>query len=211
MEQLVSELAVRRGSGRTSVVCLRQPGQLGQQLIDTGQPVWFLNQPKSTWQLIHRLRRRLKELGATVLHCHNWQAFTFGALATPFSKIGRLVVTKHGTVMPQDDTWGGRICRWAARRARCPLLRTLLRLCVATGYTSGAAPDPALRRAPARWYARCFEGDRPASWRPFTDHFDIALEYHAWRQRPPVQMSRRQRPNRPPRPSPPCPRPECRG
>lgn len=97
-ERLVIELCRRAGEGiRTAVCCLDEPGAWAGELTGIGVPVVALGrrpgfQPRLGW----RIARLAGQVGASVLHCHQYSPFVYGAIAKLVRPGLRLVFTEHG-------------------------------------------------------------------------------------------------------------------
>lgn len=115
MERVVVDLATNR-DGPTSIVCFRELGAFGLRLQESGGSIEALPKRRTATNRILQLRNYIRESRADIVHCHNLQAFTYGAAATVGMR-PRLVMTKHGTRMPERVTLGERFRVSMARRS----------------------------------------------------------------------------------------------
>src|ERR1022692_2279239 len=79
-EKLVCDFVVGRGPETTSVICLEMIGALGGFLRAQGFRVDLVGM-KARWRTIERLRILLKRERPDILHCHNFTAHLYGAMA----------------------------------------------------------------------------------------------------------------------------------
>ncbi len=97
-ERMVIELCKRLvGKVDVSVCCLDAPGAWARELLDAGIPVSALHRkPGFHPSLGVRIRRIALARGATVLHCHHYSPYVYGALAALLMPATRLIYTEHG-------------------------------------------------------------------------------------------------------------------
>lgn len=97
-ERLVIELCQRlAGEIRSAVCCLDGPGAWAGELGDTGIEVVALHrEPGFRPSLARRVAQIAGKLNARVLHCHQYSAFVYGALAQLARPGLRVIVTEHG-------------------------------------------------------------------------------------------------------------------
>jgi glycosyltransferase involved in cell wall biosynthesis len=97
-ERLTIDL-VRRLSDRfrMAVCCLDEAGAWADELVAEGVPVAALGRQPGFRPLIGaRIARLASTLGVSVLHCHHYSPFVYGAAATLFSPRLRVIYTEHG-------------------------------------------------------------------------------------------------------------------
>jgi glycosyltransferase involved in cell wall biosynthesis len=102
-ERLTVDL-VRRLSGlfRMAVCCLDYPGEWADGLTASGIRVVALGRgPGFQPSLGLRIARLAAELDASVLHCHHYSPFVYGALASLVRPRLRVIYTEHGRL--SDD------------------------------------------------------------------------------------------------------------
>lgn len=81
----------------TAVCCLDAPGAWGEQLKTEGVPVLALNRASGFQpRLGQAIARFAARQGTTVLHCHQYSPFVYGALSRVFSPRLRVLFTEHG-------------------------------------------------------------------------------------------------------------------
>lgn len=97
-ERLVLDLVQRLGNrSRQSVCCLDAAGLWGDQLRASGTSVSVLNRrPGFHPSLARGILVAAQQSKATVLHCHQYTPFVYGALARMARPGLRLVFTEHG-------------------------------------------------------------------------------------------------------------------
>ena len=79
------------------VICLDEAGAWAHQLTDFGVEYEVLGRrPGFDWSLIGKIRRKLLQLEAPVVHCHHYTPFVYGALASLGVPKSRVVYTEHG-------------------------------------------------------------------------------------------------------------------
>ena len=101
MERLVSDLAIGRTSGETSILCLNKLGTLGEQIKQTVS-INVLNIPKNLFLAIITVYRALRSLKPDIIHCHNLQAHFFGSICAMLLPNTQVVLTKHGQHIPSS-------------------------------------------------------------------------------------------------------------
>lgn len=108
IKQLVSSIDTDRFEHQ--IVCIDGiVGELGQTLADTGLKVHGLNrEPGLDFSLIRQLRALIKREQISVLHCHQYTPFTYGALASIALGIN-VVFTEHGRLYPDTWSWKRRL------------------------------------------------------------------------------------------------------
>ena len=102
MERLVSDLAIGRTAGKTSIVCLNKLGALGEQ-IDKDVSIEVLNIPQNLILATIVVFKTLKVLKPDIIHCHNLQAHFFGGLCAMLLPKTHVVLTKHGQHIPTSS------------------------------------------------------------------------------------------------------------
>ena len=102
MERLVSDLAMGRTAGKTSIVCLNKLGALGEQ-IEKNVTIKVLNIPKNLILATIMVFKTLKNLKPDIIHCHNLQAHFFGGLCAILLPKTQVVLTKHGQHIPTSS------------------------------------------------------------------------------------------------------------
>jgi glycosyltransferase involved in cell wall biosynthesis len=112
-EKLVCDFVMGRGADATSVICLEVIGALGESLRAQGFRVDLVGM-KSRWRTIDRLRSLLKRERPDILHCHNFTAHLYGAMAARLVGGIRVLMTKHGALVPHRSPTG-LLNRWLAR------------------------------------------------------------------------------------------------
>lgn len=94
MIDLVTRLA---SESRQAVCCLDAAGTWGEALAADGTPLTVLGrQPGFHPSLAHRIASMARDVGADVLHCHQYSPFVYGALARLARPGLRVVFTEHG-------------------------------------------------------------------------------------------------------------------
>ena len=99
MERLVSDLAIARTSGKTSILCLNKLGALGEQ-IETDVSIDVLNIPQNLVLATLKVYKALRKLKPDIIHCHNLQAHFFGSICAILMPKTQVVLTKHGQHIP---------------------------------------------------------------------------------------------------------------
>ena len=122
-ERLVLEL-VRRLDPElpTAVCCLDAEGAWGQQLKADGISVTALNRaPGFHPSLGKQVAQAARAHGATVLHCHQYSPFVYGALARVWQPSLRVLFTEHGRLSDAPPSrkrlWANRLL-WSRAPAR---------------------------------------------------------------------------------------------
>jgi glycosyltransferase involved in cell wall biosynthesis len=97
-ERLTIDLVQRLSDRfRMSVCCLDQAGAWAAELTAAGVPVVALARQAGFRPLLGaRIARLASTFGASVLHCHHYSPFVYGAVATMCDPRLRLVYTEHG-------------------------------------------------------------------------------------------------------------------
>lgn len=101
-ERLVVDLARRlRGETEIALCCLDRLGVWGEELQREGIPLYCLQRRhgvdlRAVWRLGGMLRRQRIDL----LHCHQYSAFFYGALASVLSPSTKVLFTEHGRAYP---------------------------------------------------------------------------------------------------------------
>jgi glycosyltransferase involved in cell wall biosynthesis len=97
-ERLVLDLVRRLGDrSRQSVCCLDEAGLWGDELARSGTFVSVLGRQPGFHPLLARgIARAARQTDATVLHCHQYTPFVYGALARLARPGLRIVFTEHG-------------------------------------------------------------------------------------------------------------------
>jgi glycosyltransferase involved in cell wall biosynthesis len=111
-EKLVCDFVIGRGADRTSVICLEVIGALGESLRAQGFRVDLVGM-KGRWTTIQRLRGMLQRERPDILHCHNFTAHLYGAIAARLVGGIRVLMTKHGALVPARSLVG-LVNRWLA-------------------------------------------------------------------------------------------------
>lgn len=101
MERLVSDLAIARTSGKTSILCLNKLGTLGEQ-IEKNVDIEVLEIPKNLFLATWTVYKTLKILKPDIIHCHNLQAHFFGGICSILLPNTKVVLTKHGQHIPSS-------------------------------------------------------------------------------------------------------------
>lgn len=101
MERLVSDLAIGRTSGKTSILCLNKLGALGEQ-IEKEVSIDVLNIPQNLILATLKVYKALRMLKPDVIHCHNLQAHFFGGICAMLLPKTRVLITKHGQHIPSS-------------------------------------------------------------------------------------------------------------
>ena len=101
-ERLILDLVQQyRAEAVVSVCCLDRPGPWGEALRHRGIPVHCLKrQPGIDLGVVWRLGRLLRWERVSLLHCHQYTSFFYGALASLFSPATRVLFTEHGRAYP---------------------------------------------------------------------------------------------------------------
>ena len=80
-----------------SLYCLRAGGILVEELIADGYPVrHFDKQDGLSISLFPRIARTMRDDGIQIVHCHNYGALLYGAIASRMAKTRGTVYTAHG-------------------------------------------------------------------------------------------------------------------
>jgi len=102
LERVVATLAqAQHQSGRrVSVCCLDRAGALAEALPPAGVAVHTVGRSARGFDpaAVLRLARLLRADGARIVHCHNYGALVYGALAARLVRGARVVYTVHGAV-----------------------------------------------------------------------------------------------------------------
>ncbi|MGB1262273.1 MAG: glycosyltransferase [Cognaticolwellia sp.] len=101
MERLVSDLAIARTSGKTSILCLHTLGALGEKIVPN-VAIDVLNIPKNLLFASYVVFKALKKLSPDIIHCHNLQAHFFGSICALLLPNTHVVLTKHGQHIPRS-------------------------------------------------------------------------------------------------------------
>lgn len=113
IETMIRDFALNLDAARyrSAVAVFRPGGALAEELIRAGTPVVSLDKREGLdpW-LPLRLRRHIRECGASVVHSHNYSAWLYCVLASIGLPGVRLVHTEHSRVMPLARR------RWLERR-----------------------------------------------------------------------------------------------
>jgi glycosyltransferase involved in cell wall biosynthesis len=104
-EKLVCDLISGRGADTTSAICLELVGSLGESLRAQGFRVELVGMDPR-WKTALRLRRLLQRDRPDILHCHNFTAHLFGALAARSLGGIRVLMTKHGALATPSNLPG---------------------------------------------------------------------------------------------------------
>ena len=116
LEQLVCQLARRRGGDATQVLCLYERGELSEQLDAAGVEVQVAGPARlGSCELLPRVVQSLRQFQPHIVHCHNLPALTFGGLGARCLGRPGLVFTKHGASRPGRGR-ADRLRRWLCRR-----------------------------------------------------------------------------------------------
>jgi glycosyltransferase involved in cell wall biosynthesis len=102
LERVVATLAraQREAGARVSVYCLDRPGMLAAALPAAGVPVRIVGRSARGFDAsaVLRLARMLRADGVQIVHCHNYGALLYGALAARLVRGTRVVYTVHGAI-----------------------------------------------------------------------------------------------------------------
>jgi glycosyltransferase involved in cell wall biosynthesis len=101
MERLVSDLAIARTSGKTSILCLNKLGTLGEQ-IEKDVDIEVLEIPKNLFLATWKVYKKFKILKPDIIHCHNLHAHFFGGICSILLPNTKVVLTKHGQHIPSS-------------------------------------------------------------------------------------------------------------
>jgi len=86
---------------RTSVCCLDELGEFGNQLKKKGFPVYALNRrPGLDWSLISRLRELYIEKNVDIVHAHQYTPYFYAAAAALWAGCLPVIFTEHGRHWP---------------------------------------------------------------------------------------------------------------
>jgi glycosyltransferase involved in cell wall biosynthesis len=117
-ERLVIEICQRLPDGMVpAVCCLDEPGDWAGELTARGIPVVALGRragfhPSLATQIAAIARR----VGASVIHCHHYSPYVYGALATLLNRNCGLVFTEHGRLSDAVPSRKRRLVNpWLAR------------------------------------------------------------------------------------------------
>jgi sugar transferase (PEP-CTERM/EpsH1 system associated) len=102
----------------TSVCCLDKLGTWGEDLRLEGIPTHCVDrQPGLDLKAAWRLSRVLRRQRVDVMHCHQYPAFFYGAIASLFAPATKVIFTEHGRAYPDHVSskraWAN---RWVLRR-----------------------------------------------------------------------------------------------
>jgi glycosyltransferase involved in cell wall biosynthesis len=115
LERIVCELALGSRSVASEVVCLMHAGVLGESLAAQGIPVHVVGMHGSKLRALARLCACLRARRPAILHCHNLYAHLYGALAGRICGVPHVMLTRHGTFVPQPRlSWS--LSRWLLKR-----------------------------------------------------------------------------------------------
>jgi glycosyltransferase involved in cell wall biosynthesis len=101
-ERLVADLARRlRVEADITLCCLDRLGVWGEELQREGIPVHCLRRsPGVDLRTVWRLGRLLRRHRIDILHCHQYSALFYGALASLLSPSTKVLFTEHGRAYP---------------------------------------------------------------------------------------------------------------
>ncbi|GGX49592.1 glycosyltransferase [Saccharospirillum salsuginis] len=136
-EQVISQLVTHLDPDRyqCSVLCIDgEIGRLGERLENRGVPVASLERrPGLDWELIKALRKRIRDDGIHLVHCHQYTPYTYGWFATRFLGVP-LVFTEHGRFHPDQY------------RTKAALINPIMALTTQAVTAISSATKAALRR-----------------------------------------------------------------
>lgn len=97
LENLARRLATRASGPDSLIICLRDHGEWGMQLAETGFPTLALNRREGfDLPLIRRLAKVFKEHKVSIAHLHGYSPFLYGGIAAKLARIPS-VYTEHAT------------------------------------------------------------------------------------------------------------------
>ncbi len=117
-ERLVIEICRRLGPSSAPVVCcLDAPGEWASELTSIGVAVEALRRrPGFRPSLAWRIARLATQYRVSVLHCHHYSPYVYGALATLLSPRIGLIFTEHGRLSDTAPSRKRRLVNpWLAR------------------------------------------------------------------------------------------------
>tara|TARA_R110001583_G_scaffold22536_1_gene84483 strand:- start:3592 stop:4692 length:1101 start_codon:yes stop_codon:yes gene_type:complete len=116
MERLVSDLAIGRSKGKTSILCLNKLGSLGKQ-IEKDVAIEVLGIPANLFMATWTVYKTLKNLKPDIIHCHNLQAHFFGSICAKVMPNSKVVLTKHGQHIPVTG-FAAKINKFTLRKSK---------------------------------------------------------------------------------------------
>jgi glycosyltransferase involved in cell wall biosynthesis len=101
---------------RMAVCCLDEAGELASELTEIGVPVTVLGRrPGFHASLGKQIARVARQHGATVLHCHQYTPFVYGACAKLWTPGVRVIFTEHGRLFDQQPSAKRRLANTVLR------------------------------------------------------------------------------------------------
>jgi len=104
-ERVVVDLAqnIDRRRFEPYVCCLREEGVLAAELKSAGVPVFALHKRRAIDLLmLRRLRRKIREIGADIVHTHLFTANTWGRIAARLAGVPRIIASEHSADAGRD-------------------------------------------------------------------------------------------------------------
>jgi len=106
-EGLVDKMLRNPPAGfRSSVICLDEPGVLGEVALKDGFDVTLISRGQGfNLKTAMRIARHAKKNGVGVIHCHHHTPWCYGALARIWRPAMRVIFTEHGRLYPDNPSW----------------------------------------------------------------------------------------------------------
>lgn len=90
-----------------SVCCLNELGEFGENLLESGYPIYALHRrPGIDWSLVRRISKILQQKKIDVIHAHHYTPYFYGIMAIWYCRMVRaahvpkMVFTEHGIHYP---------------------------------------------------------------------------------------------------------------
>jgi len=91
---------------RSSVICLDEPGVLGEAALKDGFDVALISRGQGfNLKTVRRIARHAKNNGVNIIQCHHYTPWCYGALARIWHPSMRVIFTEHGRLYPDNPSW----------------------------------------------------------------------------------------------------------
>jgi glycosyltransferase involved in cell wall biosynthesis len=95
---------------RSSVICLDEPGVLGEAARKDGFDVTLIQRGGHfDWKLARRIAQHTRQRRVNIIQCHHYTPWCYGALARLWHPAMRVIFTEHGRLFPDNPSWKRRI------------------------------------------------------------------------------------------------------
>ena len=110
-EGLVDKMLRNPPTGfRSSVICLDEPGVLGEAAQQDGFDVTLISRGSGfNWKVARRIAQQAQKRGINIIHCHHHTPWCYGALARLWYPSMRVIFTEHGRLYPDNPSWKRRV------------------------------------------------------------------------------------------------------